>query len=369
MRLTSLALSVLFAAACGRTAVVRYSIDAGPPDAGRPDAGPPDAGPPDAGPPDAGPPDAGPPDAGPCLPRPVPLLPAVSTVMFVIDRSCSMADDLDGNADAGTSRWQVLETSLRTVLPPLDQQIAMGALMYPLPNLSCEGPSVVDLSPARGNAATLLSLFSTRPLGGTPTFGAVDVAAQHLGTLRTASSARAVILATDGAPNCNEGLDRRSCVCTSAPTQTPPCDLSTLCLDDSRTIRELGNLFVRSRLPTYVIGLGSQLNAYASTLDQMAVAGSVPRVGVGPRYYSAANQAELTDAFSRITAQLTRCTYLLNGLGPNDTFQVQVGGVDVPEGPAGWEWLDQANGELRLQGVPCDEAANGAAAGVLVDCH
>ena len=368
MRLTSLAFAALVSFGCGRTEVVRYSVE--PPDAsvdaGRPDAGH-DAGTPDAGPPDAGPPDAGPPDAGPCIPRPVPLVPAVPTVMFVIDRSGSMDQDLDGRYDAGVPRWRVLETSLRSTLPPLDQQIAMGALMYPVRLDSCAAPTSVDLSPAQGNANRLLGLFTnSRPLGGTPTADALSVAAAHLRTLRTANSARAVILATDGAPNCNFNLNPATCVCSSPPN--PNCPGPDFCLDDVGTINELRNLF-SARLPTYVIGLGSGLNQFASTLDAMAVAGGVPRMGVGPRYYSVANQAELTAASGRITSQLTRCTFLLNGLSVNDTFTVQVGGVSVPQGPNGWEWLDQVNGELALHGMACDQAAGGATASVLVDCH
>ncbi|MDP3151956.1 MAG: VWA domain-containing protein [Archangium sp.] len=366
MRLLSFAAVLILG--CGRTEVVRYSLDASV-DAGPFDAGLPDAGRPDAGPPDAGEPDAGPPDAGPCLPRPLPLVPALPTAMFVIDRSGSMLWDLDGNDDGGMTRWDVLEASLRSVLPPLDQKIATGVLMYPVQSDSCVAPTTIDLSPALGNVNRLLGLFSsTAPLGGTPTAEALTLAANHLRTLRTATSARAVILATDGAPNCNGALMRTSCVCTSPPAGPSNCDSASHCLDDRRTFDALRGLFSMG-LPTYVIGIGSSLNQFASTLDQMAVAGGVPRMGIGPRYYSVANQTELTDAFSRITAQLTRCTFLLNGLTLNDTFAVQVDGVDVPQGPDGWEWLDQANGELRLHGLACDRAAAGSVASVLVDCH
>lgn len=353
------ALAALFVTACGRTEVVRFSDDEpdAAVDAGR-DAGT------DAGI-DAGY-DAGV-DAG-CLPRSVPLEPAVPTVMFVIDRSGSMAEDLDGRLDGGASRWRVLETSLRRVLPPLDQKIAMGALMYPVNATACTLPTNVDLSPARGNATRLLSLFTTRPIGGTPTFGAVSTAARHLASLRTASSARALVLATDGAPNCNTALNRLTCTCTRT-TSSGVCDSSTNCLDDARTITELRDLYGTSNLPTYVVGLGSQLNQFAATLDAMAVAGGVPRMGTGTRYYSASSEAELTDAFARITAQLTRCTFLLNGLGPNDTFAVRVNDDAVPQGPEGWEWLNQANGELTLHGMACDRVAGGASASVLVDCH
>lgn len=372
MRLTLTTLAALITFGCGRTEVVRYSVELpdAAVDAGLPDAGLPDAGPPDAGPPDAGPPDAGPPDAGPCIPRPLPLEPAVPTAMFVIDRSGSMLEDLDGRTDAGVNRWSVLETALSTVLPPLDRQLAMGALMYPHPSLVCSMPSAIDLSPALDNASRLLALFSSPlPQGGTPTSEALSMASQHLLSLRTATAARALILATDGAPNCNASLDDDSCVCTSVPLQPPRnCNGPIHCLDDRRTIDTLTTIF-SLQVPTYVIGLGSSLNQFAGTLDQMAVAGGVPRQGVGPRYYSVANQAELTDAFGRITSQLTRCTFLLNGLGANDTFVLLVDGVEVPRGPNGWEWLDEANRELALTGAACDLAAGGAAANVLVDCH
>lgn len=364
MRALALIIVVGLVAACGRTEVVRYSEFPPVFDAGRPDAGSPDA-----GPPDAGPPDAGPFDAGPCMPRVAQVTPAVPIAVFVIDRSGSMNEDLDGNMDGGTTRWDVLESSLRAVLPPLDQQLAMGALMYPVQGQSCTAPSAVDLAAARGNASRLVNLFnSSSPLGGTPTAEALGVAATYLRNLRAASSARSMILATDGAPNCNPALSRFTCTCTSPPVLDPNCDAPTHCLDDRRTIDTIGRHF-RENIPTYVIGLGSQLNMYASTLDAMAVAGGVPRTGPGPRYYSVTNQAELTDAFRRITSQLARCTFLVDGFNPDETFTVEVGGMVVPEGPTGWEWIDRPNRELALRGAACDQASLGASTRVLADCR
>jgi len=353
--------ALALAAACGRTEVVRYVDEPEAPDAGH------DAGRPDAGRPDAGRPDAGQPDAA-CPPFEAPIRPAVPTVMFVIDRSGSMADNLNGTSDGGTSRWEVLETSLRNILPPLDQRLAMGALMYPVNGSSCSLPFSVDLSPAVGNTTRLLALFNTRPLGGTPTFEAVRVAAAHLLTLRTASAARALVLTTDGAPNCNPASDPRTCTCTRPPTNNV-CQPQSNCLDDTRTIDGLRTLFQDSNLPTYVVGLGSQLSLFAGTLNQMALAGGVPRTDAGTSYYSAESEAELTDAFSRITSQLTRCTYLVDGVGPADTFTVFIDGVEVPEGADGWQWLNLANGELGLSGRACDAVANGGTPSVLVDCR
>lgn len=351
-------------AACGRTELVRYStmkpdasVDAGV-DAGI-----------DAGVRDAGV-DAGI-DAG-CNERPLSLQAAVPTVMFVIDRSGSMDEDLDGNPDAGPgrSRWNVLETSLRAVLPPLDNQIAMGELIYPVVGDSCAVPTSVDLSPRTGNATSLISLITTSdPLGGTPTSEALRAAANHLLTVRTASSARAMVLATDGAPNCNFGLDQDTCTCTSTPMFFPNCDGPTLCLDDARTVSTLTELFVVSKVPTYVIGLGSSLNQFASTLDRMAIAGGVPRMGNGARYYSATNQAELTDAFARVTSQITRCTYLVSGYVPGDIITFRVNGVDVPQGMNGWDWTDEMKGELVVHGATCDQITRGGLAEALVECN
>ncbi|MFO0594444.1 MAG: vWA domain-containing protein [Myxococcaceae bacterium] len=349
----------LATAACGRTEVVRYSVF--PPDASV-DAGR------DAGP---LPHDAGWTDAG-CMNRIVPLVPAVPTVMFVLDRSGSMDEDLDGHDDAGfgNARWDVLQRSLGAVLPGLNQKIAMGALFYPVPGESCTVATNVDLTPRLNNAQALLSAFLTSgPLGGTPTSDALTTAAAHVLTIPTASSARALVLATDGAPNCNEFLDPNTCTCTAAPLFDPNCDGVTLCLDDRRTTTTLSNLFNNQKLPTYVIGLGSSLNMFSSTLDAMAVAGGVPRMGTGAKFYSATSQAELTDAFSRITAQLTRCTFLVTGLSINDTFTLRLDGQVVPEGVMGWEWLNRDRGEMVLHATACDRAVMGAQAQLVVDCH
>lgn len=346
---------------CGRTELVRYSLDRpdASVDAGR-DAGV------DAGRLDAGF-DAGI-DAG-CLDRPVPVTPAFPTVMLMIDRSGSMLDNLDGtDAGLGASRWEILQRSLRAVLPPLDQQLALGAVTYPQQMTSCSAPTTADLAPARGNVNALLTMLAgMEPLGGTPTAGVVTAASSTLLNTPTASSARALVLATDGAPNCNFGLDQDTCVCTSTPQIHPNCDGVTLCLDDTATIEAISTVFRDTRIPTYVIGIGSQLNQWSGMLDRMAIAGGAPRMGT-PRYYSVANQNELTDAFTRITAQLTRCTFLVNGVGANEPLTVKVDGVDVPAGPNGWEWNNVQRTELVLHGMSCDRVAMGSTASALVEC-
>jgi hypothetical protein len=339
--------------ACGRTRLVTYAprpIDAGF-DAGV-DAGF----------------DAGP----PCRARELGLTAAVPTVMFVIDRSGSMQDDLAGFADAGTSRWDVLHAALAQVLPPHDQQLAMGAVRFPATtSSSCGVPTSVDLMPKVGNAASILSLFRTPPKGGTPTAEALHVAARALASTQTAANARALVLTTDGAPNCNDLLDPNTCSCTpnTSGVVFPVCPSPSECLDDTRTVTTLSGMFTVQKLPTYVIGLASDQNFFIGTLDQMAIAGGVPRQGAGHPFYAADNAQELTDALTRITAQLAKCTYLVTGgAGPNDAVVVTVGPTLVPNDATGWEWIDENRTELNLHGAACDLAATGARVEAVVEC-
>jgi len=314
------------------------------------------------------------PDAGlkPCVTGTLELQPAVPTVMFVIDRSGSMADMLDGRSGR-PRRWDVLASSLRATLPQHDADLAVGAVLFPGTGAGdgCQVSASADLVPKTGNAGALLDLFARQPLGGTPTFAAVNLAASQLAGLRAAGGSRALVLTTDGAPNCNPSLDVATCTCTAPSLGFPAvCLGAENCLDDARTIAAVAGAFTGQHLPTYVVGLGTDTNQFRSTLDNLALAGGVPRLGPGHNYYSAASEQELTDALTRITEQLTRCTYLTNtALGPSDVMTLLVDGGVVLPGSDGWEWTDQANGELRLLGSTCVRAVSGEQVSARLECR
>ena len=137
-------------------------------------------------------------------------------------------------------------------------------------------PTTVNLSPAQGNASRLLALFAVSPPeGGTPTAEALNVAAQHLLSLHTATSARALILATDGAPNCNFNLDNDTCVCSAPPVFDPNCDGADFCLDDTRTIQNLRTI------PFLHIPVADAEHTTAPTFDELIHFGEgvIDRVG------------------------------------------------------------------------------------------
>jgi hypothetical protein len=306
--------------------------------------------------------EAGPDAQVPCIPGKFQLTPASPSVMFLLDASGSMNEQFAVN---GATRWQVLQASLATALPSVDQTMSIGAVVFPdttqSSNQNCNAPTSVNLAPAIGNVSALVNLInSISPLGGTPTADAIPVAAQDLLGIRAASTARAIILATDGAPNCNPTLDSETCTCadpqqTICGQQPPPFD-PDLCLDDTRTVSRITE-YANQGLPTYVIGIHDPGNTEDETvLNQMADAGGRPLSGAD-HYYSATSQTDLENAFVAIRNQIGACTYLTssvpNGVG---SITVTVNGNTIPFDPSGkqgWKWGDEANGEIIFVGQAC----------------
>jgi hypothetical protein len=297
-------------------------------------------------------------DAAPvgCKPGQFTLAKARPTVMIVADRSGSMNNRFDANG----SRWVVLGNALAKALPPVDPTMRLGLLMFPAAgarnSVSCALPGTVNLVPALNNVQPLVStLKATTTGGGTPTADAIALAGKAVQAVRSARTARAMILATDGSPNCNSGLDPASCVCSDPGTN---CRRDgSLCLDDKRTVDRI-NDFAVAGVPTYVIGLGN--DASAATLDAMAIAGGRPQKSGPHRYYAVANQAELDAALVTVRDQVGACTYLTPSVPDAEgTIRLLIDGKVVPYDPTnGWVWVDQKNGEIVLAGAACDLVSN-----------
>jgi hypothetical protein len=310
-------------------------------------------------------------DDGPiqCIPGQFTFELALTQLMFVVDRSGSMRFTVDGVEDASRSkwRWTLLQNALRKTITPFDNEIAMGAKFFPevmtpadLRNAerSCRSETGVGFAPSRGNAKTILDVFdTTEPRGGTPTSEAVRLAAQFLGQRR--SVANAIVLATDGAPNCNGDLDTDTCTCTS----TSPCTGSVgrfSCLDEVRTVETIRSIADVQKVPVYVIGIGStESPEFLQVLDDMAVAGGRPRPTT-PRHYNAQSENDLTLALTTIRDTVAKCTYL-SPSAPNDPnkITVRIDGAVIPRDQTktnGWDWVDQGFGELAFFGDACTKA-------------
>ncbi len=308
-----------------------------------------------------------------CHPGVIALVRATPTVMWVIDRSGSMNDAMTTTTGRST-RWQVLSRALSATLPAVDATMQTGALFFPAVGagtFSCGLPPSVDLVPALGNAAPLIAHFtSTRPAGATPTATALDEAGKELLTVRAASTARTMVLATDGAPGCNSALDPRSCRCVSPTTGCR--GRPELCLDDTRTVDTIAT-YAKIGVPTFVIGIHAETETtFDDVLDAMAVAGDRAKTTGLHKYYAATSEAELDTALVAIRDQVGACTYLTTSVpDAAGSLVVTIGGTVVPRddtGKDGWSWADEANGQIVLFGGSCEAAKVATAVNAIVQC-
>jgi hypothetical protein len=308
---------------------------------------------------------------------------ATAQLMLVLDRSGSMSFAVDGTVPDASghlprgvpSRWRALHDALQTTLTPLDSTLAMGAKFFPEvlttdPNVApprdeeCRTDQGVGLAPALGNVASILRTFdATYPRGGTPTAEAVRLAAARLQQER--SVARTLVLATDGAPNCNGDLDVNQCVCTAPFQCSAVVDGRYSCLDDTRAISAIRDVYEGLKVPVYVVGIGgADRPEWLAVLDQMAIAGGRPRVS-GTRHYNVQSGTELTQALRSIGDTIAKCTYLTPS-SPTDpnAIVVEIDGEPVARdttGTSGWDWVDRDFGTLAFSGDACVRASSGGA--------
>ena len=196
--------------------------------------------------------------------------------------------------------------------------------------------------PNAGSSATTSSATAAstaakapRPVFRRPTSEVIRVAAQVLRGRRTGTAARAMVLATDGAPTC-----------TSQPLADTLAGLRRAAADG---------------IPTYVIGIADDVTLRQS-LQQLAVAGTRPRPG-SQGFYSAQSAAELQLAFSTIRDQVGACSFLTSSVpDAQGSIIVSLDGARVPfdeTGQQGWRWTDRDNGELTLVGDVCTAPSRG----------
>jgi len=290
-------------------------------------------------------------------------------LLLVIDRSRSMLEPM---ASSGVSRWGVLRSALRNTLPAADGSLEIGALLFPARgtnDMSCVVTSSPDLAPALNHVEPLLALLgSTSPGGATPTADAISSAARALNAVRAAKSARALLLATDGAPDCNSKLDPRSCTCLDGARSCT----AIRCLDSERSVANIESA-AKLGLPTYVIGLqDEESNANSVVLDAMADAGGRAQVGATHHYYAATSESELSQALVKVRDQVGACTFLTSSV-PNakGSIVVSIDGIELPfdgTGQTGWNWIERENGELLFAPEACTAALNAQSVQATLAC-
>jgi hypothetical protein len=317
------------------------------------------------------------------------IIPAVSdppTLYFVLDRSGSMNEPF-GASD--TSKYETARAALRDVLLAIGHRVRYGAAVFPA-IASSDGctpgnqvfPTTLGDSPtyaAAGRTGPVLADFLKRlgfaqGDGGTPTAATL---AALTPTLLELGPRTHVVLATDGAPNCNsdaecdaetcslniEGQTLGGAACAAGRNCCDPdvegdgveryCVDSEPLLDQVKELAELG-------VPTYVIGMPGA-EAYADVLDRLAIAGGTARDGAPSSYYDAADTDTLTEALYAIgTGVAISCSIELES-APDDPGLVNLyfdGRVVLSDPEAGWTWLSERS--LEVRGEACEELKSGA---------
>lgn len=324
---------------------------------------------PDAG--GAGPPGCGTaPDGSECECLDVPLFYDAPTIYFVLDRSGSMA-----NAD----KWNQVRVTVGKIMRSLGPRASFGATMFPGPSgtdVCAPGTEIMPVTPGDppssgvdGPATThLLAATRVVPSGGTPTGPTLEGVRARLAT---APGRSFVILATDGAPNCNPnaGCGYNQCQpnienVPGCPKEgpfnccEPPDGYRENCTDATSTLGAIASLQTTG-IPVYVVGLPGAA-PYASLLDEMAVRGGTA-LPTSPRYFAvnAASEDVMLAALKKVAAQITgTCTFDLKEAPANaGLVNVYMDDVVLPYEPVnGWTISGKT---VTLVGTACERVKSG----------
>jgi hypothetical protein len=278
----------------------------------------------------------------------------------------------EGTTD-GQRKWHALLDGFRAVLPRVDERFSLGLLTYPRyrapaanVTYSCDVSTEIAVPFSFGNSAAVLEqLANTRPSGGTPTAAALQRAYEIFQSVPDSIGRRYIVLATDGAPNCNGAANPNGCACTGTTDSCNPRSYSAAaysCLDDERTLAVLRSLAARG-VQTFVMGLAGT-GSFADVLSAMAVAGGRPRTGAR-RYYSAESSEAIDAALDAITSSVAGCYLDLDEAPPDpELVDVRIGSVSLGRDPArsnGWYWAE-GTGHRRIEfyGETCERVRSGS---------
>lgn len=284
-------------------------------------------------------------------------------ILLVVDKSRSMRDEAAGFPG---SKWDAARDALGTVVTSLDGSVELGLMLYPDDRGGdvCQEGSV-RVGVAANNASSIVNtLNGTEPNGGTPTATTLVEAMGVLDGLSAEGGARAVVLATDGGPNCNGSLDGNTCRCV-APNPEDCQDFSENCLDDVNAIGAATGLNAAG-FPVFVVGIPGA-ESFTDVLNALANAGGTAQAGA-TAFYDANSSADLATALEDIAIRVGACRFDLPQNVSAADVTVKVNGGDVARDTTrvnGWDLVDPNT--VELFGVPCQEAVNGGAGAATVD--
>jgi hypothetical protein len=307
-------------------------------------------------------------------------------ILFVVDRSGSMGLTADGFA--GQTKMAALRTAVAQVTTALASTVTFGLFAYPNPNIGgTDIPSACSTgvqmhAVGAGAAAINASLNALQPQGGTPTAASMRAARSVLPALVADGRPIAVVLATDGAPNCASTVsDRVECVCTSnegGQTSTSCAEFNCIDANNSASaVAEVAALGVQ----THVVGIrgtnenqfdgnGNGVPDFTEALNAMAIAGQAPLTG-NVKFHEATSPQALTTALTAITRRILACKITVDAnLNTASSVRVTLGGDVLAQDIRRLDgWDITGPNTLELFGASCDTATASGDPVVVTRCE
>jgi len=309
-------------------------------------------------------------------------------IYFVLDRSGSMNAAV--SPPAGTTKYTAVRVASVNILRELGNRARFGAAVFPGDPYADECgvglevfPTQLGDEPGTGEDGPVTKAFAAatniEPVGGTPT--AATLSALHE-TLSALPGKTAVILATDGGPNCNADVacSAHDCIWNieSSTLFGVPCEADYNCCSELlpngpgnrgcldagpsvAAVQALRNAGIR----TYVVGIpGSEM--FVDLLNQLATVGGTARPD-SPQYYRVDDVGTLESTLSQIgDLALVTCQFQLDQAPPDPDFvNVYLDGALIAyDEQNGWMWTSTTT--LELRGEACDALERGEVAQVQV---
>ena len=282
---------------------------------------------------------------GECAHKDFDLQSKPAEILIVLDRSASMKETPSGSS--GASKWDLVVPGVTEVVTETNASVSWGLKVFPEGEGSeCVAGAVTSTIPvliAPMNAPAVTSaLAATTPEGnGTPTGDAINAAVSYLKTLGD-SNPKFILLATDGEPSC-AGTKKDSTAARPYAVQA---------VTDAAS----------AGFKTFVVGVATTKDTATQALNDMAVAGQMPRDDPNPlatKFYLASTKDELVQSLEEITGQVASCTFDLTAAPPDaSNIAVKVNGVKAPRDTThlnGWDYTSSDFMHVEVFGSWCDQ--------------